>query len=134
MANSLNKVQLIGNVGNDSEVRTVNDRKVASFRLATSYGSGENERTNWHNIVCWDQRAEVAEKYVRKGMKLYIEGQVTYRTYEGKDGAKHEITEIFASNILLLSSAQEGQRRAPAQRTYNTQAEILPTRDNDLPF
>lgn len=103
-----NKVQLIGNVGQDPEVKTVNgDRKVANFTLATNdyyYNEkGEKvEQTEWHRVSAWGKVAEIIEKYVEKGKEIVIEGKITYRNYDDKDGNKRYVTEIVANEILLL--------------------------------
>ena len=111
---SLNKVMLIGNVGRDPEVRYLDGNgangagtKVATFTLATSERyrdrSGElRENTEWHNIVAWRQSADVAEKFVRKGTQLYIEGRLRTRSYTGQDGTKKFTTEITVDNLQLL--------------------------------
>jgi single-strand binding protein len=100
---SVNKVILIGNVGKDPDVRYLDSGvAVANFTLATSdkgytlaNGTQVPERTEWHNIVLWRGLAEVAEKYVHKGDKLYIEGKIRTRSYDDPSGAKRYITEIF---------------------------------------
>lgn len=104
----INRVHLIGNTGKDPEVRTLQSgKKVASFSLATSETwkdhSGEKQtETQWHNIKAWGNLAEVAEKYICKGQLLYVEGKVTYSSYDDKDGNKRYITEIIASNLQML--------------------------------
>ena len=112
---SLNKVMLIGNVGRDPEVRYLDGNgangagtKVATFTLATSERyrdrSGElRENTEWHNIVAWRQSADIAEKFVRKGTQLFIEGRLRTRSYTGQDGVKKYTTEITVDNLQLLS-------------------------------
>lgn len=106
---SLNKVLLIGNAGRDPEVRHLESGVMtASFSLATTEryrdrSSGEmKEQTEWHNIVCWRNLAEVAEKYVRKGTQLFIEGRIRTRSYNDKDGNTKYMTEIVADNMQLL--------------------------------
>ena len=116
---AVNKVLLIGNVGRDPEVRYINnDTRVANFTLATTErgfttraGTVVPEKTEWHNIVLWRGLAEVAEKYIRKGSKVFIEGKITSRSYEDKTGVKRYITEILAENLELLdkkSASQDG--------------------------
>lgn len=115
MAGSLNVATLIGNVGKDPEIREVGDGKVANFSLATSESwtkDGEKkERTTWHNIVIWGKLAEVVEKYVTKGSKLYIQGAIETRKYE-KDGQDRYVTEIvlrgFDSKMIMLDGKREG--------------------------
>lgn len=104
----INRVQLIGNVGKMPDIRVTGPgKKVASFSLATSETwkdhSGEKQtETQWHNIKVWGNLAEVAENYIRKGQLLYVEGKVTYSSYDDKDGNKRYITEIIASNLQML--------------------------------
>ena len=107
---SINKVILLGNVGRDPEVRYLDKNvAVATFPLATTdrgytlpNGTQVPERTEWHNIVAWRNLAELAEKYIRKGRLLYVEGKLQTRTWEGKDGVKRTMVEIVASDIQLL--------------------------------
>lgn len=132
---SLNKVMLIGNVGRDPEVRYLDGNgangagtKVATFTLATSERyrdrSGEQrENTEWHNIVAWRQSADIAEKYVRKGTQLFIEGRLRTRSYTGQDGVKKYTTEITVDNLQLLSKRDGAPEdadsyEAPAGQNY----------------
>ena len=106
---SVNKAILVGFVGNDPEVRYLESgRPVANFRLATTenYTNRNGERvsqTEWHNIVLWRGLAEVAEKYVKKGTQVYIEGRIKTRAWDDRDGNKRYTTEIVADNMTLLS-------------------------------
>ena len=110
---SVNKVILVGNVGRDLEIRYVETRPVASFSLATterayttSSGAQIPERTEWHNIVMWDRAAETAEKYIRKGTKLYVEGKLRTRTWEDRNTIKRTVTEIYVEAFDILSRPQ----------------------------
>ncbi len=104
---SVNKVILLGNVGKDPDVRHLdNGVAVASLTLATSdraytlqNGTQVPERTEWHNIVAWKGLAEIIEKYVKKGSKIYLEGKIRTRSYEDSNKVKRYITEIYADNI-----------------------------------
>lgn len=143
---SVNKVILVGRVGKPAEVRTAGENKVASFSLATTEKykdskTGEwKENTEWHNIVCWRNSAELAEKYVQKGMLLYIEGKLRTRSWE-KDGEKRYVTEIVAENIQFLgkkdsqSAPAHNEQRKPLyqQETKRFNTTPLPTDDDDLP-
>jgi single-strand DNA-binding protein len=108
----VNKAILIGNLGKDPVVRhTANGIPVATFSLATSESykdeSGERiDKTEWHNIVLWRGLAEVAEKYLKKGMRVYIEGKITTREYE-QDGVKKYITEIVGNTMQILTSRSD---------------------------
>ena len=131
---SLNKVMLIGNVGRDPEVRYLegnsgaqNATKVASFTLATTERyrdrSGElRENTEWHNIVAWRNSADLAEKFIRKGMQVYIEGKLRTRSWTDQQGVKKFTTEVVVDNIQLLGKrsdnpAADGQDSFVQQRT-----------------
>ena len=116
MSRSLNKVILIGNIGQDPEVRsTSGGGRVANFSLATSrqwsgQGGDKQEKTEWHRIVAWNNNrgggtglADVIEKYCKKGDKLYVEGRIEYRSWTDKDGQTRYTTEIIASEIIMLS-------------------------------
>lgn len=112
---SLNKVQLIGNTGNDPEVRTLESgKKVASFSLATTEHwkdkAGEKHSdTEWHNIVLWSPLAEIVEKYVKKGTKIYIEGKNKTRNWEDKEGNKKYVTEVVGRDLILLGEKPSSQ-------------------------
>lgn len=107
----MNKAMLIGNVGRDPEVKYYDaDQAVASFTLATTErgytlpnGTQVPDRTEWHNIVLFKGLAKVAEKYVHKGDKLYIEGQIRTRSYDDKNGVRRYVTEIYGENMEMLS-------------------------------
>lgn len=148
---SLNKVQLIGNVGKDPDVRYLDSGvAVATFTLATTdraytlaNGTQVPERTEWHNIVLWRGLAETAEKYVHKGDKLYIEGKIRSRSYDDQNGVKRYIVEIFGDNMEMLtprSAQQGGQQFASQQQSAATPAQPIqqaPVQDeasDDLPF
>lgn len=110
MAYSLNRAQVIGNVTRDPEVRTTpSGQKVASFGVATNFTwtdqSGvKKEKAEFHNIVVWRKLAEICEQYLRKGRKVFIEGRLQTREWEGEDGVKRFKTEIIADNMILLDS------------------------------
>lgn len=111
---SVNKVILIGNVGKDPEVRYLNNETpVANFSLATSetYTNRNGEKvtqTEWHNIVLWRSLASVAEKYVKKGTQLYIEGSIRTRSWDDKDGNKRYTTEVVGTNMQMLGRRSDG--------------------------
>jgi len=116
---SLNSVQLIGNLGQDPEVKYMQSGDaVASFSLATSEtwkdkASGEPvEKTEWHRCVAWRKMAEIIGQYAKKGQKLYVEGKLLSRKYTDKDGAERQITEIQVNDVILLSAKGEGGDQA----------------------
>ena len=105
-----NKVQLIGNLGNDPEVITLDSgKKLAKFSIATNetYKNQQGERvtdTQWHNVVAWGKTAEIVENYVSKGKEVAVEGKLTHRSYEDKEGQKRYATEVVCNELLLLGS------------------------------
>lgn len=141
---SLNKVQLIGNVGKDPDVRYLdNGVAVAAFPLATTdraytlaNGTQVPERTEWHNIVLWRGLAETAEKYVHKGDKLYIEGKIRSRSYDDQNGIKRYVVEIFADNMEMLTPRSPQPATAPSQPAAAQQASVSEQAgtSDDLPF
>ena len=118
MARSLNKATLIGNLGSDPEIRTTGSgTKVAQFSLATSRSwksaSGEQqEKTEWHRVVLWNNKgstlADIAEKYCKKGDKVYIEGSIEYRSWQDREGQTRYTTEITARELIMLSGRSDG--------------------------
>lgn len=152
---SLNKVQLIGNVGKDPEVRYLDTGvAVATFPLATTdraytlaNGTQVPERTEWHNIVLWRGLAETAEKYVHKGDKLYIEGKIRSRSYDDQNGVKRYVVEIFGDNMEMLTPRSVQQPVYPQQPAVTPQSAAVqsaqqpatpqaaqPKPSDDLPF
>ena len=103
-----NKVQLIGNLGNDPEITNFESGKIlAKFSVATndSYKNAQGEKitdTQWHNVVAWGKTAQIVEKYITKGKEVAIEGKLTSRSWEDKDGMKRYITEVVCNELLML--------------------------------
>jgi single-strand DNA-binding protein len=155
---SVNKIILIGNVGKDPDVRYFdNGGAVANLTLATTErgytaanGTQVPDRTEWHNIVLWRGLAEIAEKYVRKGTKIYVEGKVRTRTYDDAQGIKRYVTEVWGDQMELLSSKPENSNTAPLPQppvakseagqqpvtpeTKTTENPPLEDEGDDLPF
>ena len=149
---SINKVILVGNVGKDPEVRYFdNGSCVANFSLATTErgyvaanGTQVPDRTEWHTIVLWRKLAETAEKYVRKGSKLYIEGKIHSRSYDDSSGAKRYVTEIWCDTMEMLDrkpdsavSVPENNATTTTPPSFTQQGTSEPpigNGDNDLPF
>jgi single-strand DNA-binding protein len=109
MARSVNKLILVGNVGRDPEVQaTPNGHKVANFSLATNRRipreNGFEERTEWHRLTVWNRLAELAEEYIRKGDRLYVEGRIEYASYE-RDGVTIPTSEVVVRELVMLGSA-----------------------------
>lgn len=136
---SINKVILVGNLGKDPEVRYLEkDVAVANFSIATTEraftlqnGTQVPERTEWHNIVAWRGLASYAEKYLKKGSQIYVEGKLQTRSYE-KDGIKRYNTEIYAETIQMLGKKPEsGEAHAPQPTDMPTPP---PVSEDDLPF
>ena len=133
----VNKVILIGNLGKDPEVRTLESGvKYATFSIATneSYKDKNDQwqtQTEWHNIVAWRGLAELAEKYIKKGSQLYIEGKIQTRSWE-KDGVKRYTTEIYAETIQLLGKRPE-QPEGEASVTPKNAAVDAPSPEKSAP-
>ena len=110
MSTLRNKVQLIRNLGNAPEIITLESgKKLAKFSLATNenYKNAKGEKvtdTQWHNIVAWNKTAEIIEKYLEKGNEVAIEGKLTSRSYETKEGDKRYVTEIVCNELLMLGN------------------------------
>ncbi|NQY68836.1 MAG: single-stranded DNA-binding protein, partial [Flavobacteriales bacterium] len=126
MAGSVNKVILIGNLGKDPEVRHLeNGAVVANFSIATSESytdknTGQKvENTDWHNIVVWRGLAEVVEKYVKKGHKVYIEGKLKTRSWQDKEGNTRYTTEVVADEMTMLTRADTAAN-PPPQNPYDS--------------
>jgi len=139
----INKVILVGNLGKDPEVRHLEGgTAVAKFPLATteSYKNREGQRvsqTEWHNIVVWRGLAEIAGKYLNKGMQVYIEGKIKNRSWDDKDGNKRYITEIVADNMTILGRREDSGSSASESNADAKTSEAQPSHANDsddLPF
>ena len=147
MASSLNKVQLIGNMGRDPEIRYTNDnRAIANLTIATteswnSKDGGRQDKTEWHRVVVFGKLAEVVEKYMKKGDKVYFEGKLQTRQWTDKDGQERYTTEIvvdsFGGQMVMLGKGGAGESssfdNAPAASS-NTAVSQEPDFDDDIPF
>src|ERR1022692_1295481 len=127
MAKSVNKVILLGNVGKDPEIRsTPGGTMVANFSLATSdrfqdQQGNWQDKTEWHNLVCFQRTAEIVRDYVKKGSKLYIEGKIQTRSWDDKEsGQKRYRTEILVNELVLLSGRDEGRGAAASSRSTSS--------------
>ena len=150
MSGSINKVILIGNLGKDPEVRHLeNGAVVANFSIATSETykdrkTGEKvSQTEWHNIVAWRGLAEIAERYLKKGQKVYIEGKLKTRTWQDQDGNNRYSTEIITDNLTMLGNNNSNDSKSnfeEQQFTKNNSNKFpekefsAPGEDDDLPF
>lgn len=137
----VNRVILVGHLGKDPEIRTLEaGTKVATFSLATteSFKNKDGQRidqTEWHSIVLWRGLAEVAEKYLRKGQLVYIEGKLKTRSWE-KDGVKRYTTEVQADNMSMLGGKKDGPEMPSSDPVMDAQVETPPQPGptDDLPF
>jgi single-strand DNA-binding protein len=152
MAEGLNRVLLLGNLGADPELRMTNGgQAVLKMRLATSESyldrnKVRQERTEWHNVVVWGRRAEALSKFLTKGSRLFVEGGLRTSSYEDRDGNKRYRTEVVASNIVLAGSAPRSAARgdsygapdeAPAEPTSGSGGghdDDYGGGDDDIPF
>ena len=142
MSRSLNKVMLIGNVGNDPEIRaTSGGARVAKLSLATNRAwSGrdgqQQEKTEWHRLTFFGRLVDIVEQWVHKGDRLYVEGRIETRSWDDKDGQKKYMTEIIADRIQLLGGPSGGGRKSsPRDETDDTFGrEESGDTDDDIPF
>ena len=140
----MDKVMLIGHVGQDPEFRYVEQGvAVARLRLATTErgytlqnGTQVPDHTDWHNVILWRKLAEVVEKYVHKGDKLYIEGRIRYTTYDDKQGQRRFMTEIWADNMEMLTPKSNAPTSAPQQEEPAAQPQDIAAEapGGELPF
>ena len=150
MSGSVYKVILVGNLGKDPEIRHLeNGATVANFSIATSENykdrkTGEKvSQTEWHNIVAWRGLAEIAEKYLKKGQKVYIEGKLKTRTWQDQDGNNRYSTEVITDNLTMLGSGNQNESKnnivdnSANQVSENKTSEkefSAPSDEDDLPF
>lgn len=132
---SLNKVQLIGNLGKDPELKyTSSGVAVCSFSMATAESwkdaeGNQQEKTEWHNIVAWRKLAEICGEWLKKGRRVYLEGRLQTRSWE-KDGTKHYMTEIVADQMIILDGApKQAESGSPEKPIHEA-----PAKEDDLPF
>ena len=136
---SVNKVTLIGFVGKEPEVHYIDKENVnAKFSLATneSYINKNQEKvtvTEWHNIILWKNEAKFAEKYIKKGSLLYIEGKIRYREWTDKEGNAKKATEIYGTNVILFDRKTDQKELSLTKNTNEIQEFDIPNTDN-LPF
>ena len=149
MSGSMNKVILIGNLGRDPELKmTPSGQALARFSIATTENwknpQGEKQsKTEWHNIVVWGKQAEIAEKYLRKGKQIMIEGRIQYREYTDQAGVKKTACDIRCDNFVMLGKMDEGGPRANAGSHSDFDEPLPPppaggsgggNYDDDIPF
>lgn len=137
---SVNKVILIGNLGQDPELNTTSSGiAVSNISLATSSYVKDEEKTEWHRVTVWDKTAENVAKYMKKGSKLYVEGRLQTRQYEDKDGNTRYTTEVVAEQVKFLDSKGGGDAK-PAAESKKAAAQSSKGRgktkpaDDDMPF
>lgn len=144
----LNKAMLIGRVGQNPEIKIINEqgRKAAQFSLATTERykdrNGEvKEQTEWHNIVAFDKTAELVERFVTKGMLLYVEGKLRTRSWDDQNGNKRYVTEVLVNGIQFLEKKEQPdapQNVRSTQNTHHASSSLTPgvgaPQDDDLPF
>lgn len=139
---NVNKVILIGNLGNDPQQRTTSTGKtVTSFRVATSEKwtdqSGQpQEKVNWHNVVVWGKRAEACARYLAKGRRVYVEGKLENRSYEDKEGVTRYVTDIVANEVVFLDGNHSSTKTntPPTSKANAAQNPPPPTDDESIPF
>ena len=131
---SVNKIIIVGNVGQTPTIRTAGETKIASFTVATTERFKDKEETEWHNVSVFGKLAEVVEKYVDKGTQLYVEGRIKTEKYTDKNGVERTATRVIANTIQMLGGKRESQS-APAQAPVQQRPKStpLPTVDYDAP-
>lgn len=149
MARSLNKVMLIGNLGKDPEVRHLeNGTAVANFSIATSESYKDRNtgeiitNTDWHNVVLWRGLADLSEKYLKKGDKVYLEGKLRSRSYQDQQGVMKYITEVVVDDMVMLGNRNSGEQNNGGQTAETPRPTVTPKspdlkleeEDDDLPF
>jgi len=154
MSRSLNRVQIIGNLGADPELRTTtNGARVASLSVATSRRwndrqGQQQEKTEWHKVIFWEKLAELCERYLKRGDRVYVEGSIEYRQYEDKEGQTRYVTEIRGREIIMLGGRGEntqydapsrspgpsGGGPTPAKDSFDEFSSDSLTPEDDLPF
>ena len=136
---SLNKVMLIGNLGQDPEIRyTQSGSAVANLRIATTdvwkdKQGQRQERTEWHSIVAWDRLADLAQNYLKKGRQIYVEGRLQTRSWEDQQGQKRFSTEIVANVIQFLGSRPEGEANTTPSQNYGNAPSSTEQHPNEQP-
>ncbi len=139
MAKDLNKVMLIGRLGTEPEMRyTPTGTATTSFRIAvnrrsrTQEGQEPREETDWFTVVTWQKLAEIASQYLAKGARVYVEGRLQTRSWEGQDGQKRYATEIIANDMIMLDSRQAAG--VASGRSGDDEVEDITTDGGDIPF
>ena len=130
----VNKVILVGNVGQKPTSREVNGKTVANCTLATSMKSKGESVTEWHRLVFWDKTAELVLQYVDKGSKLYVEGRITYRKFTNKDGVEQHSTEIVVSDMKFLGDSPKKSGQDDAVYTPPTRGNAPASDSSEFPF
>lgn len=129
----VNKVILVGNVGQDVTTRDVSSGLVANTSLATTEKRNGEEKTEWHRLVLFGKLAELAQQYVTKGSKLYIEGKISYRKYTNKDGVEVNSTEIVVDTMRFLGGGKKDEDRRQAAPPPQSRRPA-PSPDEEIPF
>jgi single-strand DNA-binding protein len=136
MAYAINKVIILGTLGNDPEVKTVGNGSVCSLSIATGEkwtdkASGERkEKTEWHRVVFWGKPGEIIGEFARKGSKIYVEGKLSTRKWQDKDGTDRYTTEIIGTDFVLLDGGQRQEKQAIASSVVPAGASF----EDDIPF
>ena len=133
----VNKVILIGRLGRDPEARKTNSgMAVAELRIATSRGRGDDEQTDWHTVVCFDNTADVVTKYLAKGRQVYVEGRLQHDSWEDKEtGQKKYKTSIIANSVQFLGSRNDADGSAPsAMPSRKSNSSSRSFSESDVPF
>lgn len=125
-----NKVTLLGRLGRDPETKMVGSKKLVSFSVATSYGTGDKRKTDWHQVSVWEKLGDIAEKLLHKGDRVLIEGRISYNEVD-KDGVKKTYTQIVASNLIAVDSRAEATGNTTTQTSSSAGPQVS---EEDIPF
>ncbi|MCO5251582.1 MAG: single-stranded DNA-binding protein [Candidatus Kapabacteria bacterium] len=140
MARSVNKAIILGNLGQDPELRsTPTGLSVTTLNVATTESfkdkNGEwKDNTEWHRIVVWDKMAEIAHERLKKGSKVYVEGKITNRSYDGKDGVKRYVSEIRAMMVIPLDYKAPNRNNEYADESNDEDIQVQDNNGEDIPF
>jgi single-strand DNA-binding protein len=140
MSRGLNKVQIIGHLGKEPEMRyTPSGKPVTTFTVAVSrsWNTGDGERhseTEWFNIVAWGNLAEICKQYLTKGQQVYIEGRLQTRKWDDKEGAKHTSVEIVANEMMMLGERRDHNNHAHSAADAASEEINMETNEDEFPF
>jgi single-strand DNA-binding protein len=129
----LNRIELIGRVGQDPVTKQVGGKSLTTFSIATSYGKGETQKTDWHNVSTWEKTADIAAQILHKGDRVFVAGRLSYNTV-GEGETKKTYPQITAYELINLTARPEGAPQAGNGSTTNTNTKATAAAVNEMPF